>query len=222
MCIRDSLFAGNLLLSRQLDTLPYHSRYHLFGYAIAGGVAFLGLFILLTLYAGEILARLLGGFAGKVSPAAGTMVAEKVLEFRSGLNTIGSPRDFLLVSFYSLLTWLSIAIGYVVVLRAFPAPLHNLSVSHVVLLLGFSVIGSVVQLPGIGGGAQVLTITALTVLFGIPRELASSAGIILWVINSTSVILPGLIFARLEQVSIRSVARESAQDERLAEPHPVH
>ena len=86
----------------------------------------------------------------------------------------------------------------------------------------FSVVGSVVQLPGIGGGAQLLTITALTVLFGIPRELASSAGLILWVVSSMSVILPGVVFARIEQVSLRSVAQQSGQAEKLHEPHPVH
>ncbi|MGI4755848.1 MAG: lysylphosphatidylglycerol synthase transmembrane domain-containing protein [Janthinobacterium lividum] len=216
------LFAGNLLLSSQLNNLPYHNRYHLFGYAIAAAIAVLSLFVAFTLYAGEAVARLLGGIAGKVSRSAGIAVAARVLEFRQGLNTIGSFSDFLLASFYSLLTWLSIAVSYVVVLRAFPAPLHSMTISHVVLLMGFSVVGSVVQLPGIGGGAQLLTITALTVLFGIPRELASSAGLILWVVSSMSVILPGVIFARVEQVSLRSVAQQSGQAKELHEPHPVH
>jgi uncharacterized membrane protein YbhN (UPF0104 family) len=66
-----------------------------------------------------------------------------------------------------------------------------------------------VQLPGIGGGAQALTIGALTELFRIPAELAASAGLIVWFITSMSIILPGLIYARVEQVSLSSVARAS-------------
>ncbi len=216
------LFAGNLLLSSQLDTLPYHTRYHLFGYAIAAAIAFLSLFVVFTLYAGEAVARSFGGVAGRFSTSAGAAVSAKILEFRKGLNTIGSLGDFLLAALYSLLTWASIAISYIVVARAFPAPVHTLTISHVVLLLGFSVVGSLVQLPGIGGGAQLLTITALTVLFGIPKELASSAGMILWFVSSMSVVLPGLIIARFEQVSLRSVARQSEEAGNHPEPHPVH
>ncbi len=212
------LFAGNLLLSSGLDTLPYHNRYHLFGYAIAGAIAFLSLFVVFTLYAGEAVARLFGGVAGRFSKSAGAAVSAKILEFRNGLNTIGSFRDFLLATLYSLLTWASIAVSYIVVARAFPAPVHNLTISHIVLLLGFSVVGSLVQLPGIGGGAQLLMITALTVLFGIPKELATSAGMILWFVGSLTVILPGAIFARVEQVSLRSVARQSGEAGKEAEP----
>lgn len=216
------LFAGNLLLSPQLAALPYSNRYRLFGYAIAAIIAVLCLFVVFTLYAGEAVARLFGGIAGKVSRSVGAAVSEKILEFRHGLHTIGSFQDFVLASVYSLLTWLAIVGSYVAVLRAFPPPVHDLTVSHVILLLGFSVVGSIVQLPGIGGGTQVLTITALTVLFGIPKELASSAGIILWAVSSMSVIPPGLLFARVEQVSLRAVAQQSGKADRVAEPHPVH
>ena len=108
-------------------------------------------------------------------------------------------------------------------MRAFPSPVHDLTLSHILLLLGFSVVGSLVQLPGIGGGAQLLTIGALTVLFRIPNELASSAGMIVWVITSMSVIPAGLLFARGEQVSLRSIAKQSGKAaEQDAIPLPVH
>ncbi len=74
---------------------------------------------------------------------------------------------------YSVLLWSTIAAAYIVVMRAFPSPVHDMTVPYVLLLMGFSVVGSVVQLPGIGGGAQALTIGALTLLFSIPKELAS-------------------------------------------------
>ena len=108
-------------------------------------------------------------------------------------------------------------------MRAFPAPVHDLTLSHILLLMGFSVVGGLVQLPGIGGGAQLLTIGALTVLFHIPNELASSAGMILWVVTNMSVIPAGLLFARAEHVSLRSVAQQSGNAaEQPTEPLPVH
>ena len=213
------LFAGNLVLSPQLNTLPYHSRFRLFGYAVAGAIVFLSLFVAFTHFAGGTVARLFGNAVGRFSRSAGDAVAAKILEFRSGLNTIGSVGDFISVSVLSLLIWGSIALSYLVVMQAFPSPVHDLTLSHTLLLLGFSVVGGIVQLPGIGGGPQIMTTLALTKLFGIPAELATSTGIILYVIATMSVILPGLIFARIEHVSLRTVARASGE---RSEPHPVH
>lgn len=217
------LFGGNLLFSQQLNALPYHEKYHLFGYAILGIIVFLSLFVAFIRFAGEAMARIFGRVAGKVSPTAGNTVAAKILEFRGGLNTVGSFGDFLAISLYSMLTWVSIALAYVIILRAFPAPVHDLTISHILLLMGFSVVGSLVQLPGIGGGSQLLTIGALTVLFRIPNELASSAGIILWAVCNMSVIPAGLLFARAEHVTLRSIAKQSGTAaEQPAEPLPVH
>ncbi len=212
------LFAGDLLLSNQLKTLPFSDKFRLFGVAIAALWLLLALFLLLTTYAGDPFTRVLRGSLSHISAKAGATVADRVLQFKDGLNTVRSAGDFLLAALLSLLTWGSIALTYLVVCRAFPSPLHELTASYVILLLGFSVVGGLVQLPGVGGGAQVLTITALTVLFKIPKELATSAGILLWVITSMSVIVPGLLFARAEQVSLRSVARQST----ATEPQPVY
>ena len=213
------IFATNLLLSPALMTLPYHERYHQFGYAIFGLTLFLLVFVVAVRVAGPFMAGVFRGIVGLVSKPAGETVAAKVLEFRDGLNTIGSFGDFVAVALLSLLMWMSIAVAYILTMRAFPSPVHDLTISPVILLMGFSVVGGIVQLPGIGGGAQIATGLALNKLLGIPQELATSAGIILWLMSTMSVILPGLIFARFEQVSLLSLARESGEAERERE-HP--
>jgi uncharacterized protein (TIRG00374 family) len=214
------IFSANLLVSPQLATLPYHEYFHRIGYAIFGLTLFLCLFVLGVRVAGGVVARMFGSVAGRISPSAGDAIASWILEFRNGLNTIGSAMDFLKVSLLSLGAWLIVAVSYVLVMRAFPSPVHDLTISHSVLLMGFSVVGGVVQLPGIGGGAQLLTITALTKLFGVPGELATSAGMILWLATTMSVIPAGLLYARFEQVSLRGLA--SASDEASAEAHAPH
>ena len=93
--------------------------------------------------------------------------------------------------------------------KAFPAPVHDLTVAEGLILMGFSVVGGVVQLPGVGGGAQVGTISALTLLFGVPGELAVSAGLMIWLTTSMSVIPAGLVYARVEGISLRDVAGRS-------------
>jgi uncharacterized membrane protein YfcA len=74
-----------------------------------------------------------------------------------------------------------------------------------------------VQLPGVGGGAQVGTITALTLLFGIPKELAVSAGLMVWLITSMGVIPVGLVYAKIEGISLGQLAERSEEAETTRE-----
>jgi uncharacterized protein (TIRG00374 family) len=87
--------------------------------------------------------------------------------------------------------------------------LSNMDVSHVLLLLGFSMIGSVVQLPAVGGGSQFAVISALQVVYGIPPELAVSCGILLWLVTFMACIPVGLALARREHLSLRKLSEES-------------
>ena len=203
------IFSLNLMLSPQLNNLPYHERFRQVGLTVAALTSVLITFVVAVRVAGPRVALLAQAIFGRFSTTMGEAAAEKVLAFRHGLNTIRGTRDFLQAAFFSLLLWLTIALAYIIVLRAFPSPVHDMTVSYVLLLMGFSVVGSIVQLPGIGGGAQFLTIGALTVLFSIPKELASSAGLLVWVVTTMSVIPVGLLFAQIQHVSLRSVAHAS-------------
>ena len=207
------IFTAILATSPQLNTLPYHERYRYFGYAIAGAIAFLFAFVLGMRLAGEALANRMES----VSPLRS--FAGKIRAFRSGLDVIGSTGDFCSILILSVLTWSMVVLGYMLTLKAFPAPVHDLDLSRAVLLMGFSVAGGLVQLPGIGGGPQIMTALALTRLYDIPAEIAASASLLLWVVSTESALLPGLLFARSEHISLRSMARASRQP---STPHPVH
>lgn len=205
------IFSLNLLLSPGLQRLPYHELFHKVGYAIAALTVMLVVFVASVRLAGAAVARTMGSVAGRFGP----LVEEKILAFRDGLNVLRGGRDLLEAAGLSVVVWGVIAVGYVLVMKAFPAPVHGLSVPECLLLLGFSVVGGLVQLPGVGGGAQVGIIAALTLLFGIPTDLAVSAGLIVWLVSSMSVIPAGLVFAKLEGVSLRGLAGRSE----LAETH---
>ncbi len=87
--------------------------------------------------------------------------------------------------------------------------LNNMDISHVLLLMGFSIIGSVVQLPAVGGGSQLAVISALQVIYGIPPELAVSCGMLLWLVTFMSCIPVGLAFSHHEHLSLRKLSSES-------------
>jgi uncharacterized protein (TIRG00374 family) len=90
--------------------------------------------------------------------------------------------------------------------------LRDLDISRVVLLMGFSTLGSIVQLPAVGGGSQLAVITALQVVYGVPAEMAVSCGIVLWLVTSMSCIPMGLVFARREHLSLRRLSEESTHE----------
>jgi len=91
--------------------------------------------------------------------------------------------------------------------------LSDLDISHVLLLMGFSMVGSVVQLPAVGGGSQLAVIGALQVVYRIPPELAVSCGILLWLVTFMSCVPVGLILAHREHLSLRKISEESRREE---------
>ncbi len=95
--------------------------------------------------------------------------------------------------------------------------LANMDISHVLLLMGFSMIGSVVQLPAVGGGSQLAVISALQVVYGIPPEAALSCGILLWLTTFMSCIPVGLVFAHRGHLSLRKLSKASHEQPDITE-----
>jgi hypothetical protein len=83
--------------------------------------------------------------------------------------------------------------------------------------MGSSMVGSMLQLPAVGGGSQLATISMLSSGFGIEKELAVSCGMLIWVVTFMSVIPMGLLLARREHVSIRAVAAAEEKEAALLE-----
>jgi len=87
--------------------------------------------------------------------------------------------------------------------------LADMDVPHLLLLMGFSMVGSIVQLPAVGGGSQLAVISALQVVYGIPPEAALSCGILLWLVTFMSCIPLGLILAHRAHLSLRKLSKAS-------------
>ena len=79
--------------------------------------------------------------------------------------------------------------------------------------MGASMIGSMVQLPGVGGGSQLATIATLEKVFDVPKELAASCGIMLWLVTFVAVVPVGLFLAHRERLSLRKLSQETAKAE---------
>jgi hypothetical protein len=65
----------------------------------------------------------------------------------------------------------------------------------------------VVQIPGVGGGAQVVAVLVLTELFGVRLERATAFAFFIWIITFVAVVPAGLYLAVLEGLDWRSLRR---------------
>lgn len=144
-------------------------------------------------------------------------ILRKLEAFSEGLNTIKDVKSFVGLSVLSVAIWVLTAFSYVATLHAYPA-LRTMSLSNAMLLMGFSMVGGLVQLPAVGGGAQLATIVAMVHLLHLPRELAVSAGILLWLVSFHAVTPIGLVLARKAHVSLRGAPQATEEDETVNYP----
>ena len=169
-------------------------------------------------------------------------LAERLRSFREGLNTIKDIKSLVAIILLSVGMWGAIAEAYLCVVHAYPeapvnaasaevahpARLDRMKTDDVMLMMCASMFGSMVQLPGVGGGSQLAVITVLSSVFGdepynVSHELAVSCGMMLWLVTFMSVIPAGLIMARWEHISVRAVAQDSETEveaESEASPPP--
>ncbi len=175
----------------------------------------------------------------RASGHAATMLRARLYAFRQGFNTIHGVGEFIQLVMVSIAMWLMIAGAYIEVLHAYPqisvsapadpagvqrvARMNTMKLDDVLVVMGSSILGSVVQLPGGVGGSQLAVIGVLqSNLFSgepynITRELAVSCGIMLWLVTFMSVIPAGVILARFEKISFLRLSEESTHEEELVE-----
>jgi glycosyltransferase 2 family protein len=152
-----------------------------------------------------------------ISPKVGEGAYHRVHAFGEGLNTVRDFKSFLQLTGISLLIWLVIGFAYVSVTHAYAIHrLERLTLSSVLLLTAASVMGGILQLPVVGGGSQLATIGTLRGVFHLSPEIATSCGIMLWLVTFMSVIPAGLVLAHFERVSFIGLEKESQVEEEKA------
>jgi uncharacterized protein (TIRG00374 family) len=124
------------------------------------------------------------------------------MECTHDLNNLG-----LLIG-YTIVEWVIIVSGYYFMFRAMPAT-ADFSLNDVMIFLGFVAFGSVVQVPGIGGGVQVASFLVLHEIFHIKGELATGMAILIWLLSWVLVVPVGLAFAFHEGINWSKISHIS-------------
>ncbi|MGD0507716.1 MAG: lysylphosphatidylglycerol synthase transmembrane domain-containing protein [Terriglobales bacterium] len=194
-------------------TLPFYNRFREGGFLLVAGVAVIACGAAAVHWKGEGIADWIERRFSHLAANLGHKVAARVREFRSGLNTIHSLLSLLALVALSLVMWFMIIMAYQEVAHSYGVAILNIHRSQVLVLMGASMIGSLVQLPGVGGGSQLATIAALQHIFDVPPELAASCGIMLWLVTFVAVVPVGLLLSHHERLSLRKLSAESAKAE---------
>ena len=213
------IFSGALLFARDQ---PHHEIFVRTGLISLGLTALIAVFAVAIRVAGGAVARVAGAAIGWLSKPIGENVAQKIRGFREGLDAVSSAQDFVVVSLISLAMWGMIGCAYVETLHGFAdtPELATISFSRTMLLMGASIGGSLLQLPVIGWFTQIaVTATAMHEFYGAPIEAATACGALLLVVTFLSIIPTGLVFARINHVSLKKAATEAATE---APSEPVH
>lgn len=138
-----------------------------------------------------------------------------LIAFADGLEVIQNWRDLLASILSTTLLWIVNATFFWLILRSMHGAVGELSWLAASLVLISSIMGMLVQLPGIGGGFQVVAIQIMTGTMGVPLEQATGASILLWIMLTVPCLALGLVLLVHEGLSFRKL-EGMAQEEREA------
>jgi len=137
--------------------------------------------------------------------------------FGEGLQGIRTWGDLGALLGYTAAHWLLVVLVYWWVAYAFGGRLAQIGFPGATLALAFTLVGSAAQLPGAGGGAQAATFFVYWQIFGVQRETALVAAVVMWLVTFVSCSLVGVPLLLREGWSVGEL-RQMARREEAAGP----
>jgi glycosyltransferase 2 family protein len=176
-----------------------------------GVLVAIAILVYLRLHGTALLERRLHGWRARHGWRS--KVAGIVLGFARGVQTIRTWRELALAVFYSALHWMGVALIYVWISHSLGGKLAGIGLGDALLVLAFTMVGSAIQLPGVGGGSQLACFLAYTTIFGVEKEPAAAAAILIWLISFAGCSLAGIPLLIHEGMSLGELRRLAKQEE---------
>jgi uncharacterized membrane protein YbhN (UPF0104 family) len=139
-------------------------------------------------------------------------IAEIVSGISDGLQAIRTFADLAMAILYSAIHWTLIALIYLWVAHSFGGQFELINFKGAMLVLAITMVGSTLQVPGVGGGSQAASFLAFTQFFGVEKEPAAAAAIVLWLVTFVASSLGGvplLVHEGLSLGKLRHLAEEA-------------
>jgi uncharacterized protein (TIRG00374 family) len=129
--------------------------------------------------------------------------------FTSGAGPLADPKTMATIAGHSILVWIVVALQFWLMLLALNL---DLPPGTVALVLGVSALGSVAQLPGVGGGFQAAFVFSTTAFAGVPTETAVAAALLAWLITYIPTLLVGALYMMWRGISTKDLVRGQDTD----------
>jgi len=220
-----SIFALNLLwLKPSANTAQAFSQARTGGWLLVG---LLAVIVVLLIWFKRRSSRVIVWLDRKVKGESrlGARLKRAVLstleQLATALSVMSNIRQLTLSVGLSVLLWGSVALGNLLVCRAFGLPF---GIAEILFVMGWSMVGSAVPTPGGAAGAFHAATGAALVLLGVAREQAAAVAIILHLVDFAPAALFGFFYflrgdiniTRLRAlISVQSV-EHAVEDERVA------
>jgi uncharacterized protein (TIRG00374 family) len=129
-------------------------------------------------------------------------VASWIDSFAQGLAFLQNARTFFVVILQSAMLWIVIALQFWFLLRGMN---FDFSLGASTLVMVAAGIGSLAQIPGVGGGFQFAYIACMTTLFQVPTERATATALIAWVISYGPTVAGAAIYMVVQGISVKEL-----------------
>jgi len=133
-------------------------------------------------------------------------VASWIDSFLQGLSFLQDRRSLGLVLLQSAFLWILIAAQFWFMLLGMN---FSLSFAAATLVMVAAAIGSIAQIPAIGGGFQAGYIFCMTAFFSVPKEQAVATSLMVTVLNFAPTIVIALLLMLVQGFSLRDLRTES-------------
>lgn len=114
--------------------------------------------------------------------------------FADGMQATRNNQNLIVILVWTLVEWVLVGLCYFSIFKSFPDT-ASLTVVDTLIVLGFVSFGGIIQIPGVGGGMQIVTVIVLTQLFQVAVEPATALAMVLWIIGFAVIVPLGLFFS---------------------------
>lgn len=205
---------GFALLSTTDHLLTSHPALHRLvdaGGAMMGALGAICLAVLVTMHGvPRALEERLQGLAAILPESRREAASRFITSTLSTLQAANSWSAVLRLLGWSVVEWLILIAAYVAVFQAFPET-RPLTLVQVLCFLGFVSFGSIVHIPGIGGGVQLASILVLSEYFHIPLAASTGIALVAWATSFLGIMPLGLVLALRQGISwtqLKSASKE--------------
>jgi uncharacterized protein (TIRG00374 family) len=134
-------------------------------------------------------------------------LASLLKNFSEGLSFLDRGRSFMLAIAHSVLVWIVILLQFWFMLLGMKFPF---SIAAGTLVMVGAAIGSIAQVPGIGGGFQAGYIFCMTSFFAVPKEQAIATSLIVWIWSYVPTVALGALYMVSHGLSLKDLRAVAA------------